>query len=88
MDTPTEETRVDIIRPVVEGCDDLGEPFPCAALADDDDDDPETILLSRLAWPEPPRSLSERPKPMPARPALSRSVGGLSRSESSRRISA
>src|SRR5882757_1923139 len=80
MSTPTEDTRVDIVRPLFDGCDANGEPLPSLVAPSDEEDD-DTILQARLSWPEPPRSLSERPKPMNALPAkLSRSVDGISRS--------
>jgi hypothetical protein len=79
MCTPTEDTRVDIVPPVFDG-EAHDEPLPSLVPADEEEDD-ETRLLSRLSWPEPPRSLSERPRQGDARPAqLSRSVGGISHS--------
>jgi hypothetical protein len=79
MYTPTEDTKVDLVRPVFDECESPSDPLPSLAPCDEEDDD--TRLLSRLSWPEPPRSLSERPRQEDARPAqLSRSVDGISRS--------
>jgi hypothetical protein len=63
MPEPTaDDTRVDLRRPFFDA---PSTPIPAAVLPDlepDDDDDAATIQLSRLAWPEPPIKLSERPR--------------------------
>jgi hypothetical protein len=67
----TDDTRVDLRRPFF---DVPSTPVPAAVRPDlepdDDMDDAATIQLSRLAWPEPPMSLAERPR-------LIRTDGGL-----------
>jgi hypothetical protein len=67
----TDDTRVDLRRPIF---DVPSTPIPAAVMPDlepdDELDDAATIQLSRLAWPEPPLSLAERPK-------LVRTDGGL-----------
>src|SRR6266567_8714609 len=79
---PTDDTVVDVIRPpLIDRCDEWGDPIPSAVPPDEDDEDGETNFLSRLPWPEPPRMLSERPRSQePLATPLSRSTGGVSRS--------
>src|SRR6266478_219738 len=82
MAAPTDDTLVDVVRPpLIDRCDEWGDPIPSAVPPDEDDEDGETSLLSRLPWPEPPRCLSERPRTKePLTTPLSRSTGGVSRS--------
>jgi hypothetical protein len=73
MPEPTaEDTRLDLRRPIF---DPPSAQVPAAILPDlepEDEDDAATIQLSRLAWPEPPLNLSERPR-------LVRTDGGVTR---------
>jgi hypothetical protein len=55
----TDDTRVDLRRPIFDA---PSTPIPAAVLPDlepDDEDDAATIQLSRLNWPEPPLRLAE-----------------------------
>jgi len=77
MPEPTEDTKVDLRRPIF---DVPSTPIPAAVMPDlepDDDegDDAATIQLSRLAWPEPPMKLAERPR-------LIRTDGGVTKTAS------
>jgi len=85
MPAHTEDTKIDLKRPsVARGL--AADAVPSANTPDLDlEDDAATIQLSRLAWPEPPRRLSERlvtpselrVTPRPVATALSRSVAPL-----------
>jgi hypothetical protein len=68
-----EDTRLDLRRPIFDA---PSTQVPAAILPDlepEDEDDAATIQLSRLAWPEPPLKLAERPR-------LVRTDGGVSKS--------
>jgi hypothetical protein len=81
MPAHTEDTRVDFRSPASLARDAADEPTREAydTVADLDDDAPTVHLGQRLPWPEPPRTLSERPRLIVTqrgdRTALSRSVG-------------
>jgi hypothetical protein len=82
LQTYTDDTKVDAPpRSFAEGDAADVEPFdprleqtlPGDMGDDDDNEDAETMMLSRLPWPEPPRSLAERR-------ALTKTDDGLARS--------